>query len=308
MDYRNAAKKELEEYSKLMQTEYAWLQEQAKRKKGAASGNLQRVPLGEAAAEGKDEENDGKEAETLPDEWVETGLINTPQLRYRAYEQAVPVLSLETAKTALVSIEELGCIKDRIPDCIVVYLDDEGNRWIRSFASLQDARKVTEEYVQDYLDELNDEGRMQEVFIDEGDADGIYPATPMEFVNDDESHKCEAEAKGMLHVIRAADHYIVYNELAKKTARWDIFSQIRQTFLLENVQEENGQSEKTENIESEKSAEKLGFFQKMRRKKEQKKTWITREITIRKNRRLSLLIGMGRHMLWQVRVQARHLQ
>lgn len=308
MDYRNAAKKELEEYSKLMQTEYAWLQEQAKRKKGAASGNLQRVPLGEAAAEGKDEENDGKEAETLPDEWVETGLINTPQLRYRAYEQAVPVLSLETAKTALVSIEELGCIKDRIPDCIVVYLDDEGNRWIRSFASLQDARKVTEEYVQDYLDELNDEGRMQEVFIDEGDADGIYPATPMEFVNDDESHKCEAEAKGMLHVIRAADHYIVYNELAKKTARWDIFSQIRQTFLLENVQEENGQSEKTENIESEKSAEKLGFFQKMRRKKGAKKTWITREITIRKNRRLSLLIGMGRHMLWQVRVQARHLQ
>ena len=152
-----------------------------------------------------------------------TGLINTPQLRYRAYEQAVPVLSLETAKTALVSIEELGCIKDRIPDCIVVYLDDEGNRWIRSFASLQDARKVTEEYVQDYLDELNDEGRMQEVFIDEGDADGIYPATPMEFVNDDESYKCEAEAKGMLHVIRAADHYIVYNELAKKTARWDIF-------------------------------------------------------------------------------------
>lgn len=271
MDYRNAAKKELEEYSKLMQTEYAWLQEQAKRKKGAASGNLQRVPLGEAAAEGKSEENDGKEAETLPDEWVETGLINTPQLRYRAYEQAVPVLSLETAKTALVSIEELGCIKDRIPDCIVVYLDDEGNRWIRSFASLQDARKVTEEYVQDYLDELNDEGRMQEVFIDEGDADGIYPATPMEFVNDDESYKCEAEAKGMLHVIRAADHYIVYNELAKKTARWDIFSQIRQTFLLENVQEENGQSEKTENIESEKSAEKLGFFQKMRRKKEQKK-------------------------------------
>ena len=71
MDYRNAAKKELEEYSKLMQTEYAWLQEQAKRKKGAASGNLQRVPLGEAAAEGKSEENDGKEAETLPDEWVE---------------------------------------------------------------------------------------------------------------------------------------------------------------------------------------------------------------------------------------------
>ena len=131
---------------------------------------------------------------------------------------------------------------------------------------------MTEEYVQDYLDELNDEGRMQEVFIDEGDADGIYPATPMEFVNDDESHKYEAEAKGMLHVVRTADHYIVYNELAKKTARWDIFPQIRQTFLLEDVQaEENGQNKKAENIESEKSAGKLGFFQKMRRKKEQKK-------------------------------------
>lgn len=171
MDYRNAAKKELEEYSKLMQTEYAWLQEQAKRKKGAASGNLQRVPLGEAAAEGKSEENDGKEAETLPDEWVETGLINTPQLRYRAYEQAVPVLSLETAKTALVSIEELGCIKDRIPDCIVVYLDDEGNRWIRSFASLQDARKVTEEYGmvsdKDVEDALEKNKELNTVFSDE---------------------------------------------------------------------------------------------------------------------------------------------
>ena len=64
----------------------------------------------------------------------------------------------------------------------------------------------------------------------------------------------------------------VYNELAKKTARWDIFPQIRQTFLLEDVQaEENGQNKKAENIESEKSAGKLGFFQKMRRKKEQKK-------------------------------------
>lgn len=272
MDYKDAAKKELEEYSKLMQTEYAWLQEQEKRKRGASSGNLQRIPLGEAAAEGKHEEKDSQEAETLPDEWLETGLNNMPQLRYQAYEQAVPVLSLETAKTALASIEELGRIKDRIPDCIVVYLDDEGNRWIRSFASLQDAKKVTEEYVQDYLDELNDEGRMQEVFIDEGDADGIYPATPMEFVNDDESHKYEAEAKGMLHVVRTADHYIVYNELAKKTARWDIFPQIRQTFLLEDVQaEENGQNKKAENIESEKSAGKLGFFQKMRRKKEQKK-------------------------------------
>ena len=85
MNYSNAAKKELEEYSKLMQTEYAWMQEQAKRKRGASSGDLQRVPLGEAAAEGKDEEKDGEEAETLPDGRLETGLINMPQLRYRAY-------------------------------------------------------------------------------------------------------------------------------------------------------------------------------------------------------------------------------
>ena len=78
MDYKDAAKKELEEYSKLMQTEYAWLQEQEKRKRGASSGNLQRIPLGEAAAEGKHEEKDSQEAETLPDEWLETGLNNMP--------------------------------------------------------------------------------------------------------------------------------------------------------------------------------------------------------------------------------------
>ena len=72
------------------------------------------------------------------------------------------------------------------------------------------------------LDELEEEGRMQEVIIDDGSGGPLQP-TPKEFVNDDESHKCEADALGLLHVFRSETHYIVYNELAGKTSRWDIF-------------------------------------------------------------------------------------
>ena len=69
---------------------------------------------------------------------------------------------------------------------------------------------------------LEEDAKLQEVIIDDGEC-GPYQPTPPEYINDDESRRSDAEAKGMLHVYRGDTHFIIYNELEEKTSRWDIF-------------------------------------------------------------------------------------
>lgn len=185
-----------------------------------------------------------------------------PLLHYIQYEQTVPILPVGTARAAAMKIRDLQKLSRSIPQSLVTFIDDDGQHRITGVASFHEAKILVEKEVQEYLDELNDEGRMHEVFIDEDGTRGLYPATPVEFINDDESHKCEAAARGLLHVFHGDDHYIIYNELAGKTARWDIFS-IDKIFLSqeESNHTQDGTGEPDRNSDKrEKPPDRSGFY------------------------------------------------
>lgn len=245
---------ELEAYAKEMQDMHAWILEKEAEKKrdGSRRDKPGKVPNKEARPEkpaceedyeedldfddldlyDEDVVNNEKTCSGTPSGPVPKGetVPSGPLLHYMQYDQAVPILQVETARAAAMKIRDFQILSSSIPQSIVTFIDDDGQHRITGAASFQDAKILVEKEVQEYLDDLNDEGRMQEVFIDEDGTGGLYPATPVEFINDDESHKCEAAARGLLHIFRGDDHYIIYNALAEKTARWDIFS-IDKVFL-----------------------------------------------------------------------------
>lgn len=220
---------ELELYAREMKGEFKWVEEEQKKKTRPA----QKVPNREAAdgidkefeaetAKGKDRQ-ERKEKNGLSGP-IPKGILSKarPLIHFREYEQAVPFLPSETAEAAAQAIRELEELKASIPAYLVMYIDDDGRREVTKTSSLEEAKTLAEDQLKELLDELEEEGRMQEVIIDDGSG-GPFQPTPKEFINDDESHKCEADALGLLHVFRSETHYIVYNELAGKTSRWDIF-------------------------------------------------------------------------------------
>lgn len=253
---------ELELYKQEMEGDFSWVEETRKKKPRPA----QKVPNRETVAEmgtgpgkGEKETEDTKDTNNAPKQpekdkkKEKTGLSGPmpkgrltkafPFLHYREYEQAVPYVSVETAEAAADAIRELEELKASIPEYLVTYIDDDGHRQITKTVSLKDAKVFAETQLQEALDALEEEGRMQEVYIDDGSG-GPYPPTPEEYINDDESHKCEADALGLLHVFRGDMHYIIYNELAGKTSRWDIFpvkeARDYQSRTEEDTDESNG--------------------------------------------------------------------
>ena len=228
-DSYNNTLAELELYAREMKGEFKWVEEEQKRKARPA----QKVPNREAA-DGVDKEFEaetekGKERQEKKEKTglsgpVPKGILSKarPLIHFREYEQAVPFLPSETAEAAARAIRELEELKASIPAYLVMYIDDDGHREITKTSSLEEAKILAEEQMKELLDELEEEGRMQEVIIDDGSGGPLQP-TPKKFINDDESHKCEADALGLLHVFQSETHYIVYNELAGKTSRWDIF-------------------------------------------------------------------------------------
>lgn len=219
---------ELELYAQEMKGEFKWVEEEQKKTRPA-----QKVPNREAAdgvdMEFEAEKAKGKERQEKKEKTdlrgpIPKGILSKarPLIHFREYEQGVPFLPANTAEAAAAAIRELEELKASIPAYLVMYIDDDGHREVTKTSSLEKAKILAEDQMKELLDELEEEGRMQEVIIDDGSGGPLQP-TPKEFVNDDESHKCEADALGLLHVFRSETHYIVYNELAGKTSRWDIF-------------------------------------------------------------------------------------
>ena len=145
-----------------------------------------------------------------------------PLKHYRDFDPAVPYVSVETAMQAVNAIRDLQELEKSLPGYIVTYMDDDGHRRITGATTEHDARVLAETELQEQLEMLEEDAKLQEVIIDDGECRPYQP-TPPEYINDDESRRSDAEAKGMLHVYRGDTHFIIYNELDEKTSRWDIF-------------------------------------------------------------------------------------
>lgn len=253
---------ELEEYSAEMSEKYQWLVQKAEETR---KEKVNQIPRGELRNEQEYDEADdiSQHPEKINSE---TGIRKAESvLHYKEYEQAVPVLTISTARTAAKAIRELQRLKETIPPYVVTYIDDLGNRRIEGALSMKEAQSIAEAGIKECLDDLYAESRMQEVFIDMDGTEGPFKATPMEYVADDESMKPEAEVKGKIHIQRSEDHFILYNELDEKTYRWDIYEFSKS--LLSPMERTEQQEESVESVADNKGKKKgkgflRGFIQK----------------------------------------------
>ena len=232
------ALKELELYVQELRGDFKWYAEKENEKRRKKRAHAQKVPNRDASLDGSGriqgaevfQEDIGGEKgkEGIPGTGlrgpVPAGKVGRarPFLHLREYEQAVPFLSLESAEIAVSAVRDLIHLRSSLPAFLVMYIDDDGQRKVTGAKTFLEAKIYAEQCLQEAIDALEEGGRMQEVYIDDGTG-GPYPPTPPEFINDDGSHKCEADALGKLHIFRGEMHYIIYNELAGKTSRWDIF-------------------------------------------------------------------------------------
>lgn len=178
-----------------------------------------RLPRRDAVKEKREDKPEVEESSAVPCVPEVHDIYN---LHYRPYEQGIPVLTTIATEDAVNAIRELKELESAIPRYFVSYIDDDGNKVLKGTETFQDAKLLAETELEQYLADIRNETRGQIVYIDEGEG-GPYKATPLEYIADDGSMRCEAEAQGKLHVYRGDEHYIVYNELEHKTARWDIF-------------------------------------------------------------------------------------
>ena len=225
------ALEELETYTHELEDQFSWL-ENENEKPNREEDITWKVPKGNTGGRKTHaaKEHEEKGEKTVNTAGVPSGPIPKGRLRkaeglphYRPFEQAMPVLSSSAARAAISAIKDLYSLRELIPNYLVVYIDDSGKRRIMGTASLKDSKVAIETEISEYLNDLKSDSMTQEVYIDETGEGGPYPATPLEYIDDDESRKSEAEALGKLHIYRGEEHYIIYDELAGKTARWDIF-------------------------------------------------------------------------------------
>ena len=244
MKYDKTAE-ELQLYIDEFNGKYQWAEDARKRWKEKEKKKRRRKPLGQSVphmeAGGEPNTSDDSDGGVYWDagmdipSWDESevgfmsgpvpkGKVGSavPLKHYRDFDPAVPYVSTETARQALEAIQELQKLENSLPGYIITYMDDDGRRRITGAATEEDARILAEAELQEQLDALEEDARLQEVIIDDGQA-GPYQPTPPEYINDDESHRSEAVAKGMLHIYQGDTHFILYNELDEKTSRWDIF-------------------------------------------------------------------------------------
>lgn len=223
------ALEELEKYTHELEDKFSWLE---KEKPNIEEDISWKVPKGNTDGRkidaAKEHEEKGEKTVNIagvPSGPVPQGLLGKTEglPHYRPFEQAIPVLSSSAARAAASAIKDLYSLRELIPNYLVVYIDDSGKRRILGTASMKDSKVAIETEISEYLNDLKCDSMTQEVYIDETGEGGPYPATPLEYIDDDESRKSEAEALGKLHIYRGEEHYIIYDELAGKTARWDIF-------------------------------------------------------------------------------------
>ena len=145
------------------------------------------------------------------------------QMHYRSDLPATPYVDIKVLEQALQAIEELKNLLKEQSSFIVTYIDDTGDRRIYRAPSADKAQSYIDMFTARYIRNTDPPVNNGEIYVDEGTGEGIYEATPIDYLRDDESLRGEAEVEHKLHTHRDDKSSVVYNEKTGRTARWDLY-------------------------------------------------------------------------------------